>query len=137
MDITSIIILIVCLGVVGIMVYLAPAVKKWAESKSIKVETILDSAEMATKIGSQVGKVMFPEQATTIDLVSKSAQLAVSYAEQLYKSGQCASEERKDKAIEFVKIALTDAGIPVDQQKTELIEKVVESAVYLLPKIDK
>jgi hypothetical protein len=119
------------------MIYLAPAVKKWAESKGLPVESILDSAEVVTKIAEQIGKTMFPAQATVIDLVSKSAQLAVNYAEQLYKSNQCTSEERKDKAIEFVKMSLNDAGVPVDQQKEEFIEKVVESAVYALPKTNK
>jgi hypothetical protein len=137
MDLTMVLIAVLCVGVLGIMIYLAPAVKKWAESKGLPVESILDSAEVVTKIAEQIGKTMFPAQATVIDLVSKSAQLAVNYAEQLYKSNQCTSEERKDKAIEFVKMSLNDAGVPVDQQKEEFIEKVVESAVYALPKTNK
>lgn len=134
MDLTSVIIAVVAIAVLCIMIYLVPKIRKWAINNNIPIEKILDSAESMTKIAEGIAKQMFPAQAAYIDIVAKAAQLAVKYAEQLYLSGKIKSEERKDKAIEFVKMTLVDAGVDVTEKNEQFIDAVVESAVFLLPK---
>jgi hypothetical protein len=137
MDPLMVIIGILCIGVLGVIVYVAPAIKAWAIKKGIPVDQILNNADVIAGIAAEIAKQLYPQQASQIAEISKVADRAVHYAEQLYKSGQCTAEERKDKAIEFVKMALNDAGVPIDAQKEAFIEKVVESAVFLLPKTGK
>jgi len=137
MDLTSVIIAVVAIAVLGIMIYLVPIIRKWAAKNNVPIEKILDSAESMTKIAEGIAKQMFPAQAAYIDMVAKVAQLAVKYAEQLYLSGKIQPEERKDKAIEFVKMSLVDAGVDVTNKNEDFIEAVVESTVFLLPKTHK
>jgi hypothetical protein len=134
MDPLMVIIGILCVGVLGVIIYLAPVIKAWATKNGIPVEQILSNTDVVAGIATEIAKQMYPQQAGQITDISKAADRAVHYAEQLYRSGQCNAEERKDKAIEFVKMALTDAGIPIDAQRELFIEKVVESAVFFLPK---
>lgn len=134
MDPLMIIIGILCVGVLGVIIYLAPAIKTWATKNGVPVEQIMNNTDIVAGIAAEIAKQMYPQQASQINDIAKTADRAVHYAEQLYKSGQCSAEERKNKAIEFVKMALKDAGVPIDTEKEAFIEKVVESAVFLLPK---
>lgn len=116
------------------MIYISPAIQKWAKSKNIPINAIINNADEFTKIATDIAKKMYPQNIVMINTLSDIANKAVRYAEQLYKSSQCKSEERKDKAIEFVKMALKDVNITIDAEKEQYISALIESAVYVLPK---
>lgn len=134
MDIVTLLITIICLVIFAILIYISPAIDKWVKSKHVPLNSIINNADDFTKIAADIAKKMSPQNAVMIDTLSDIANKAVRYAEQLYKSSQCKAEERKEKAMEFVKMALKDANITVDTEKEKYISAIIESAVYVLPK---
>jgi hypothetical protein len=135
-DPMTIIIAVLSLAVIGIMIYVVPLARKAAKDNNVPVEDILNSSEQIIKIVNSVVQqlALEKEQKDIIGKVAQAATLAVRYSEQLYKSGQCTKEERKQKAVEFVIQALRDANIEITAERELLINSVIESAVFLLPK---
>jgi hypothetical protein len=136
MDITTIVIIILSLLTLGAIAFLAPYIRKIAKDNNIPIDDILNSITQITTIAQQLlGNLNLDDKTKGLfNTIVQSAQLAVKYAEQLYISGQCAPDERKGKAIEFVKMALADMKIEVTPDMEKFITAVIEAAVFLLPK---
>lgn len=135
----SIIIIISSIATVAALFFLMPFVIKKAQDKNIPINNILDSSEQVLGIVQSVLSSLNIKSQTkdVLTAIANSATIAVQYAEQLYVSGQLPKEERKTAACDFVKKALQDADIEINEEREIIINSVIESAVYLLPKEQK
>lgn len=136
MDGVSIIVLIASIVTAIMLVVVVPMAVKYFKSNNIPVEDIMNSSKQIAKILEGLVNNIGLDANTKgiLNTILSTAQTAVRYAEQLYVSGQLDKDLRKEKAVEFVKQALTDAGIQDIEKYNLLINAAIESAVFLLPK---
>lgn len=134
---TEILIIVLTLIVLGAIMQGLPYLEKFAKKKNINIENTLETTEQVTRIITNLLKnsnLLQGNQQDFIMKVASAANLAVRYAEQLYKSGQCGKEERKEKATEFIIQVLLDSGIEITPERKDVISKTIEAAVFLLSK---
>lgn len=74
----------------------------------------------------------FPELAHKTERIFDFAKIAVEYVEQTMKDSP--SEIKKENAVEAVMKALKELGVEIDENKQQLINIAIESAVYNLNK---
>lgn len=135
---TNLIILLASIGSAILVIVGLPVIVMYIRKNKVDVEEIFKSTKDLTEVVSNIAKLLNleSESQATLDKIVNAAEIAVKYAEQLYKSGQLPRDERKAEAVKFVKMALVDAGIDLTEERKMLIDYVIEAAVYLLPKTE-
>lgn len=136
MDYTSLLIIVASLLGVGIIFYIVPKIMQYIKVNNIPINDVLNATKKLSNVVKQLAESNNLEEDPkgVLNIIITSSQLAVKYSEQLYLSGKVASNQRFNEAVKFVKLALTDVNVELTPGRISLIESVVESAVYLLPK---
>ena len=68
---------------------------------------------------------------TALDFAKVYARYAIGAVEQLYKNGEVAKEDRKEKAIEVLKVFLKADGYdPDDEDLSAALPYLIESGLY-------
>lgn len=72
-----------------------------------------------------------------VDEIIAWAKNGVEAAEQLYKTSNIESEQRKEKATEIVYQYIEAAGVEMTDDMRKIIDGSIEAAVFALPKTNK
>jgi hypothetical protein len=120
--------------IVGAAIFAAFAIKKgW------NIAGTLATAESGVNMAGVIAETLQPflpsGPYTIIDKIIEYAKTAVKGAEQLNLITQKSGAAKKNEATDFVKNALTMAGVPITQEVLNLIDKSIEAAVYAITKL--
>lgn len=127
-------IIILSIIIAVIFVFVLPGLIKWAAKKWKLDEIFFSSERLMTLIGLIVNASSASESSKLIvNSIITCAKKAVEYAEQLYLNNSITAGERKEKAIEYVKLALEEMGIEITDSRLQLIISTIEASVYELP----
>lgn len=132
-------ILLLVLGIVGGMVLMAAVLIPLLKKKGIDTDKVIDAAQTGLKTADSIvdGVQAALPDLPGIKIVHEIIELAskgADAAEQMKKSSQIESGQRKATAIQLVKDCLTAANIEITPDIEKIIDGAVEAAVFALPK---
>ena len=126
--------IVLCFAILVLMSIVIPLVLKWASKKWDLSEVFLSTEKIIALINLIVKASSASETSKSIiNMITTGAQKAVEYAEQLYLNGSITAEERKQKAIEYVELALKEMNVEVTEERKQLIMSTIEACVFELP----
>jgi hypothetical protein len=64
-----------------------------------------------------------------MDKIVEWAQIAVNFADQIYKNGQIKKEQRKDEAMCFLNMAILSSGMEITPEIRKLMDGSIEACV--------
>jgi hypothetical protein len=111
---------------------------KVSSDKEIDLDTIVSKALSAYGTAATLAAAIEPFLPAPYNAVVKTiftfADKAVHIAEEAYKAGTCAKDERKAKATAFICDALKQENIEIDGKVENLVDTATEMMVKTLPK---
>lgn len=135
MDPTTLTLILACMGIIALMIYVLPVIKKWAKDKGINVSDSLVTTNKIIEILQLLmneSKILLVDQQILVDNIVEIIQSAIKLTQKMYENGECLKEERADKAIELTFEMVKVANITVTNDQHEVVVKAVKMLMLLI-----
>jgi len=135
MDLTTLGLILVCMGIIALMIYVLPIIKKWAVSKGINIGNTLVTTDKIIEILQLLmneSKMLPIDQQVLVDNIVEIIQSAIKLTQKMYENGECLKEERVDKAIKLTFEMVKVTNITVTNDQHDVVVKAVKMLMLLI-----
>ena len=135
MNFTTIGLIFLVIIVLGLMVYIIPIIKKWANSRGININNTLITTNKIIGIIQLLVKdsnLLPVEQQFLIDNIVTIIQDAINLIQKMYMEGQCTKDKILDKVIELIFDSIKTANIIITIEQHDIIIDTAKMLVLLL-----
>lgn len=121
------------LVVAAVVYFILPLLIKKNIPVNQYIESVGEVLAKADEVLKMVDGVMPNNSAVNIaEKIIKIAEVGVKNAEQLYKIGEIAKDQRKTEAINYINTVLGELGIEITPEREQIILGAIEAAVYAI-----